>query len=233
MTRSRILVRRGAVVATALAVGASLIGPTGASTGATRTDDRTSVTQSQRTDGSDTLRYRSKRDPRGDVRFPRRNRSIDIKRIQAWPHTNNKPRYMAVRIKGFAFARASRSRNIADLFINLAGTGPKPDFRVVKYLPRDGDGLSGNRLLKVRGWNKTVRVKRCPGLIVRFNARRDRVQFFVPRRCINATGGRQFQVHTRMWNIFRYSGGQPVRGWFDEVPNRLRRAEPRFLRGWV
>lgn len=236
MSRTRSLVRRGAVMSTALAVGVSLLGPAG-SAGASdtaRASDTVRTAESPRPHGDDALRYREKRDPRGDVKYPRRNRTIDIRWMQAWPHVKKKPRFMAVRIKGYAFARASRKRNIADLFINLQGTGPKPDFRVIKHLPRDGDGLNGARLLKVRGWNKTVRRKPCQGLRVPFNAKLDRVQFFVPRRCINARGGRLFQVHTRMWNIFRYSDtGQPVRGWLDEVPNRKRKAEPRFLRGWV
>jgi hypothetical protein len=236
MSRSRTFAGRGAVVATVLAVGAGLIGPTGASAGADpdRAPGQPQLTQSTRPAGADALRYRSKRDARGDVKYPRRNRPIDIARMQAWPHTSNKPRYAAVRIKGYDFPRVSSKRNLADVFLNLKGTDRKPDFRVVKYLPRDGDGLGGARLLRVRGWQQTVRAKRCQDLVVNFNAGLDRVTFFIPRGCINARGGRKFQVHVRVWNVFRYSdSGQPMRGWFDEVPNRQRRAEPRFLSGWV
>jgi hypothetical protein len=223
-------------MATALAVGAGLVGPTGVSAGADtqRNAGAPQLGESARTDPADALRYRSKRDHRGDIKYPRRNRAIDISRMQGWPHTSDKPRFAAVRITGYAFPGASNKRNMADLFINLEGTGPKPDYRAIKYLQRDGDGLSGARLLKVRGWQRTVGVKNCPGMVVPFNAGRDRVTFYIPRRCINARGGRSFQIHVRMWNIFRYTDdGQPVRGWFDEVPNRLRRAEPRFLSGWV
>jgi hypothetical protein len=236
MTRSRTTVRRGVVVATALTVGAGLMGPADAfsPSGAARTVSDARATDGIRLGDGEELRYRTKRDPRGDIRRPTRDAAIDVRRIQAWPHASNKPRYAAIRITGYNFPYASNKRNIADVYLNMEGTGRKPDFRVIKLLPRDGDGLRYSRVLKMNGWKNAVGVKRCPDLAVRFSSRRDIVTFFVPRVCINAKHGRKFQVHGRVWNITRYSpGGHPQRGRFDEVPNRFRAAKPRFVRGWV
>jgi hypothetical protein len=236
MTRSHPPIRRGAVVAAALAVGTGLMGPADAfnQTRTVRSVSDTSATDTLRLSGDDAQRYRAKRDRRGDIQQPGGDAPIDARRLQAWPHTSNKPRYAAIRITGFNFPYASNRRNIADLYLNMERTGSKPDFRVVKLLPRDGDGLQYSRVYKMNGWKDTASVKRCGDLAVRFSSRRDIVTFFVPRVCINAKHGRKFQVHARVWNITRYSeGGQPQRGRFDEVPNRQRPAQPHFLRGWV
>jgi hypothetical protein len=236
MTRSRTIVRHVAVVATALAVGAGLMGPADAfsPSGAAWTVSDAPATDGIRISDGEALRYRAKRDPRGDIRRPTRDAAIDLRRIQAWPHASNRPRYAAIRITGYDFPYASNKRNLADVYLNMEGTGRKPDFRVVKLLPRDGDGLQYSRVLKMNGWKNAVGVKRCRELAVRFSSRRDIVTFFVPRVCINAKHGRKFQVHGRLWNITRYSAdGQPLRGRFDEVPNRFRAAKPRFVVGWV
>jgi hypothetical protein len=236
MTRSRTTTaRRTAVAVTAIAVGAGLMGPADAIGSKTsRSSSGVNITDAVRLGEADALRYRAKRDPRGDIRRPTQDAAIDVRKLQAWPHTGNKPRYAAIRITGYNFPYASNKRNVADVYLNMENTGRKPDFRIVKLLPRDGDGLEYSRVFKMNGWKRAVAVKRCNDLAVRFSPRRDIMTFFIPRVCVNAKHGRKFQVHVRMWNITRYSpGGEPKRGRFDEVPNRLRAAEPRFLSGWV
>jgi len=237
MSTTRTLLIRSTVALSAAAIGATLMSPVGATGEVSTTQASTSRLSSDdalRVDESDALRYRSARDPRGDIKRPGRDSGIDIRRVQAWPHTDDKPRYLAVRISGFNFPNASNKRNVADVYFNMENTGPKPDFRVIKYLPGDGDGLDGSFILKTDGWKNSVGAKRCGDLVVTFNSRRDIVTFFVPRICINAKQGRQFQIHARVWNITKYTAsGQPKRGRFDEVPNRFSGQGPRFLAGWV
>lgn len=185
-------------------------------------------------DMTDVLRYRSKHDQRGDIKRPRLDAAIDIRRVQAWPHIADKPRYLAVRITGYDFPNVSNKRNVADVYLNMANTGPRPDFRVIKYLARDGDGLQGSFVLKMDGWKNSTGVKRCRDLKVTFKPRRDIITFFVPRGCVSAKDGRKFQVHARVWNITSYTdNGQAKRGRFDEVPNRFLGQGPRFLSVWV
>jgi hypothetical protein len=233
--RTRLI--RISVAVTASAVGVALMGSVGAAgeVGTTRTTPiRVSAVDGPRVDGSEASRILSKNDPRGDIRRPRQDAGIDISRVQAWPHLNDRPLYLAVRISGYDFPNASSRRNVADVYLNMEHTGAKPDFRIIQYLPNDGDGLEGSFLLKSDGWKESAGTKRCDGFFVRFKPRRDIVTFFVPRTCVNAQQGRKFQVHARVWNITAYTaGGQPKRGRFDEVPNRLSGQGPRFLAGWA
>jgi hypothetical protein len=236
MLSTRTLLIRSSVAVAVAAMGATLMSPVGATgdVSATRASTSRLSGEDLRLDTTDALRYRSKHDPRGDIKRPQRDAAIDIRRVQAWPHVDNKPSYLAVRISGYNFPNASNKRNVADVYFNMANTGPRPDFRVIKYLPRDGDGLEGSFVLETDGWKNSTGVRRCRDLLVTFNSRRDSIGFFVPRGCVSAKHGRRFQVHARVWNITEYTqNGQAKHGRFDEVPNRFLGQGPRFLPVWV
>jgi hypothetical protein len=133
------------------------------------------------------------------------------------------PRYrrgwLIIQVEGDTLNRGRRF-NALELHLQTRGDR-RPDYRIVHRLSRDGDGLSGGYVKRIRRWEGAGHQVSCPRLSAkwRINSQTRWVELYVPRPCIHRQG--RVRVNAETWNYTRYrADGTPLRGRADAVPAR-------------
>jgi hypothetical protein len=205
-----------AVVGSAV-ISASLLGPSVASTESAAANPTQPAPAAALLSDGDNLRAwvqdRTRRDHHA--------REYNAQGIWIYPHLRRG--WLYVQVKGQTL-RPSRRFNAAYVYLQTRGDR-RPDYRIVHNLPRDGDGLAGTYIERIRGWDASGTTRRCGRLSAKWRVNARVVEFDIPRRCIRRQG--RVRVNAETWNYTRYrANGSPRRGVYDPVPAR------HALSGW-
>lgn len=151
------------------------------------------------------VKYWTMGDAKGDGQF-----GIDIESTSLSIGT---PGYYTVKIEGYELTR--ERLDIAEVYLDVNGGNPGPEYRVTRHLNPDRDGYVGKYLNRVDSWGGGF-YRSCPRLTSTVDYARDIIRFAIPRACVNNPPRVRWNVVT--WNVTEYYQGGGWYGYYDAIP---------------
>lgn len=151
------------------------------------------------------------RDKKGDAPQP----GIDIRTTTMTYRSDGR---LSVSIALYKFG--DKQINAAEFWLDTKPKKKGPDYKVMAYRKGDGEGVGGNYLYQVQGFDGQDTYRECESLKVGFSKKHKAITASLKPSCLGKPD--TVRNHLTVWNFTEYQAGSPVRGYVDKAPGGKR-----------